>query len=145
MWVKLAGIVLTISLLFTSFNVVAAESSRNIGDVMVTNIICNEPSIKYIIEATTEGNAEAEIMLNWVVSQGGCIAGSHLVRIIARAYTWEDWEGDIFQVWEIQPANSPPPSFRTFTWEHIGGPTYPSTPMRNPTFFRFGQSRTQSI
>lgn len=123
----------------------AAKPSRAAGAVMMTNIVCNELSLRAIIEATTEGETEAENMINWVISRGGCVTGPYLVKIIAPAYTWEDWEGDIFQVWEIQPANNPPPAFPTFTWEHIDGPTYPSNLRQQPAPFRFGQPRSQSI
>jgi len=123
----------------------AAEPSRDAGDIMMTNIVCNELSIKALIGATTEGETEAAEMLDWVVYRGGCVTGPYMVKIVAPAYTWEDFEGDIFQVWEIQPAHNPPPNFPTFTWEHIGGPNHPSNLMQQPAPFRFGQPRRHNI
>jgi len=123
----------------------AAEPAYSVGEIITTPIVCNEQSLRLIIKATTEGRAEAQAVIQGAAISGGCAPGPYMVKIVARSYQWEDFEGDIFQVWEIQPVYNVPPPYRTFTWEHIGGPNHPSNLRQEPTSSRFGQSRSQSI
>jgi len=103
------------------------EPQHYAGEVMSTSIVCNEMSVKMIVDAMTQGKNETEQTIIGVLGVRGCAMGSFNVRIVKKAFRWEDWEGDIFQAWEIQPANGFVPPYPTFTWEHVGGPSYPSS------------------
>jgi len=125
--------------------VFAAQPSRAAGTVLRTSIVCDRQALKFIVEATTQGVTETERTIKWVLEKGGCVHGEYLVKIVAPAYTWEDFEGDKFQAWEIQPATNPPPPYPTFTWEHISGPNYPSPLMLKPVPFQSDSWKRQSI
>jgi hypothetical protein len=111
------------------------EPKHYAGEVMSTSVVCNEMSIRMIVDAMTQGKNETEQTIIGVLGVRGCAMGSFNVRIVKKSFRWEDWEGDVFQAWEIQPAMGVAPPYPTFTWEHVGGPSYPSgfNPGQNPT------------